>query len=564
MGSIETPNTLEAPQRFTFAHDHLGDLTGWLRNGDKVQFRGVPYASIPGRFRQSVLSTKLPSQPSVATNPGPACPQPNQPYFKYWEAPLPVNLPVLTPTTFDEFGCLNLSITVPKGALDGSRGPVPILVFFHGGAFVNGSHSIQLSGREVFDGAGLVEHSMALGKEIMVVSINYRLGPLGFLASSQIAEFNQKHGEAIGNFGLHDQRRALEWIARFAPGFGGDAERITIQGTSAGAASCHYQAMFPDRKFQRAILASGTATTIPARDLHYHQKIFDRLVAKAIDDAPQEKILDALLECDSKQLTHTVPWVVCQPLLDEVYIRKDMLLASSFNDDGLDLMLGVTTFEEDIAALFFYDLSTGKLKSDEEMIEEVEKHLVHNYAMMKADSKIDRLGHLFDQYELQDKIARPSDYIDEFGHLLGNSLFDVTALYVSLSRQRTSPAGRVWFYMYDLANKYPGNSSYGKAHHGVNDLFVFNVARDMIPTKDRASWDAGVVQTQRSWILFVNGEDPWSPLRANVSIDQVPSFGPVFLFADHGTSRELGTLKEAIGTKQTQQYDAILQCSHLR
>jgi hypothetical protein len=68
MGSVEL-STIK-PTEFEFHHAKLGSIIGWERGGDIVQFRGLPYASIPGRFRQSLLNEKLPSQPFLATNPG--------------------------------------------------------------------------------------------------------------------------------------------------------------------------------------------------------------------------------------------------------------------------------------------------------------------------------------------------------------------------------------------------------------------------------------------------------------------------------------------------------------
>ncbi|KAH7142663.1 hypothetical protein B0J13DRAFT_409246, partial [Dactylonectria estremocensis] len=84
----------------------------------------------------------------------------------------------------------------------------------------------------VFDAAGLVRHSIQLGKDINAVSIEYRVGPLGFLASTHLAEYNSKFGKAIGKYGLYDQRRALDWLSGFVSGLGGDPDNITVQETS--------------------------------------------------------------------------------------------------------------------------------------------------------------------------------------------------------------------------------------------------------------------------------------------------------------------------------------------
>jgi hypothetical protein len=69
MGSIGNSAAVK-PSKIDFEHEQLGHIVGWTRGTDVVQFRGLPYALIPGRFRQSALNTKLPSQPFLATNPG--------------------------------------------------------------------------------------------------------------------------------------------------------------------------------------------------------------------------------------------------------------------------------------------------------------------------------------------------------------------------------------------------------------------------------------------------------------------------------------------------------------
>ena len=110
-------------------------------------------------------------------------------------------------------------------------------MYIHGGGLVAGSSSQQSDGREVFDIANLVRSAEAMGKPIVAVSINYRLGPLGFLASKELAVFNESFGELVGNYGLHDQRQALEWVSRFIAGFGGDPTKVTVKAGGAGGLS---------------------------------------------------------------------------------------------------------------------------------------------------------------------------------------------------------------------------------------------------------------------------------------------------------------------------------------
>ncbi|KIJ14562.1 hypothetical protein PAXINDRAFT_78894 [Paxillus involutus ATCC 200175] len=192
------------------------------------QFRGIKYATIPARFRQSHLVTSYPSLVDATKN-GPICPQTNQ-------RSLEEELIGLSDTDIprqvllqDEFECLSLNITCPPGQNSESR--LPVMVWVHGG----GNHGSGSSW--VYDGGALVSTSIRIGKPILMVTFNYRLGFFGFAASPKIAEDNRTAGEeGVGNYGLRDQRRALEWVHEYISDFGGDPSNVTIFGSSSGAA----------------------------------------------------------------------------------------------------------------------------------------------------------------------------------------------------------------------------------------------------------------------------------------------------------------------------------------
>jgi para-nitrobenzyl esterase len=140
--------------------------------------------------------------------------------------------------------CLYLNVWTP--AADRARRPV--LVWIHGGAFVLGSGSQML-----YDGATLARRG-----DVVVVTVNYRLGALGFL------RLRDRFGErlpASGNEGLLDQVAALEWVRDEIAAFGGDPGNVTIFGESAGAMSCATLLGMPRARglFHRAILQSGAA-----------------------------------------------------------------------------------------------------------------------------------------------------------------------------------------------------------------------------------------------------------------------------------------------------------------
>jgi len=138
--------------------------------------------------------------------------------------------------------CLFLNIFTPETAAPGQK--LPVLVYIHGGGFTGGC------GHEKhFDGP------VWPAKGIIGVTLNYRLGPMGFVC---LKELKEEAGHT-GNYGLYDQMTAISWVKDNIAAFGGDPENITIMGQSAGAASvqCQCQSPLTDGLFQKAVMSSG-------------------------------------------------------------------------------------------------------------------------------------------------------------------------------------------------------------------------------------------------------------------------------------------------------------------
>lgn len=210
-----------------------GRLRGVEREG-VWQVLGVPYAASPeGRLR---FRPPQPVEPWAGTREageyGPIAPQPAA-----GAGYVPDD-----PARRDE-DCLSLNVYTP--ACDAASRPV--MVFLHGGAFVSGTGSSAM-----YRGLALV------GRGVVLVTINYRLGALGFLAHPCLAEPTH---EGFGNWGLADQLAALAWVRDNISGFGGDPARVTLFGESAGAMSVADLLGAPAAAglFRRAVLQSGAA-----------------------------------------------------------------------------------------------------------------------------------------------------------------------------------------------------------------------------------------------------------------------------------------------------------------
>ena len=182
-------------------------------------------------------------QPAVAA-PGPGGGLGRSPRRHAIRAELPAGdaSPFPPPGPFSE-DCLYLNVYTPalRAAMTGGR---PVLVWIHGGGLVQ-------DGARNYDGTKLAADG------IVVVTINYRLGALGFLAHPALAS---RPGGAAGNYGLMDQQAALRWVQRNIARFGGDPDNVTIAGQSAGGLSVLAQLVSPGARglFQRAIVQSGT------------------------------------------------------------------------------------------------------------------------------------------------------------------------------------------------------------------------------------------------------------------------------------------------------------------
>jgi para-nitrobenzyl esterase len=147
--------------------------------------------------------------------------------------------------------CLYLNVwTAAKSAADKR----PVLVWFYGGGYNEGSTAVP-----VYDGEELAR------KGLVVVTVNYRVGLFGFLAHPDLSKESEHN--ASGNYGTLDQIAALQWVRQNISAFGGDPGRVTIAGQSAGASSVHNMTASPLAKglFHRAIAESGSAVAANSR-----------------------------------------------------------------------------------------------------------------------------------------------------------------------------------------------------------------------------------------------------------------------------------------------------------
>jgi para-nitrobenzyl esterase len=306
---------------------------GPVRGGDDGRvrtWRGLRYAAPPVgdlRFRAPEAPRRS-TEVVDATSFGPACPQPVFPNM-----PLDLGAP-------QGEDCLRLNVWAPSDTRPGDGKPV--MVWLHGGAYVLGSSSQSL-----YDGRRLV------GDDVIVVTVNYRLGALGFV---DLSSFNRRFDS---NVGLRDALAALVWVRDNIAAFGGDPRRVTLFGESAGAGMVTTLLASPAAAglFAGAIAQSSPATSVYDRERarRVAEALLDRLgvagsETQRLIDVPLEAILAA-----SQQVFDEVPvrnpgTLAFVPIVDgDVLDDYPVKLAQEGRSHPVPLIIGTNKHE---AALF--------------------------------------------------------------------------------------------------------------------------------------------------------------------------------------------------------------------
>ncbi len=292
-------------------------------------FKGLPYAAPPVAANRWAVPQPSQLAEVRAVEYGPKCPQGK-----------PENLD--NPDADIQEDCLYLNVWTPKLTRDGT-GNLAVMVFIHGGAFISGSGGTAAGDANpqlnlnLYDGSQFLQTGHRLGKDIVFVTLNYRLGALGFLAGNRLG--------LDGNFGIKDQTAALQWVQRNIALFGGDPKRVMIFGESAGAQSTalHLSIQADDHQslFAKAVMESGYA--VPYMDLDEAQAKADAyLTATACRYAPAGELAClrglSLQEVVAHQYsTYTLEEVKCaglqailpwNPVIDGDFITADPIASA--------------------------------------------------------------------------------------------------------------------------------------------------------------------------------------------------------------------------------------------
>ncbi|XP_043843128.1 bile salt-activated lipase-like [Dromiciops gliroides] len=245
--------------------------------------------------------------------------------------------------------CLYLNIWIPQGRKLVSR-DLPVMVWIYGGAFQMGSsHETIFQNSYLYDG-----EEIATRGKVIVVTFNYRVGPLGFLSTGD--------SNLPGNFGLWDQHMAIAWVKRNIAAFGGDPNNITIFGESAGGASVSLQTLTPYNKglIKRAISQSGVALSswVIQKDPLFWAKTIASKVGCPLDDTL--KMAECFKVTDPQALTlafnfssteyPTKNYLAFVPVIDGDFIPDDPVNLFA-NAADIDYIAGTNNMDGHIFAI---------------------------------------------------------------------------------------------------------------------------------------------------------------------------------------------------------------------
>lgn len=475
-------------------------------------FQGIPYAKPPlGQLR-----FKDPEEPEAwsgvrdALKEGNDCSQ----------------IHLLDQASFGSEDCLYLNVYTPQVNAQG----LPVMVWIHGGGFTSGSGSSELHGPDYL-----------MEQDVVLVTINYRLGVLGFLCLD--------HEEVPGNAGLKDQTMALRWVQKNIIKFGGDPNNVTIFGVSAGGASVHYHVLSPLSQglFHRAIIQSGTALNHWA--LNIRDNAIDRAfrLGKALgcDTKDINKLLQFLREVSVNDFLTTVnsiltedevlhgvplPFVPCVevPATSQSFLPlspRELLKLGRFTK--IPIIIGSSS-NEGVVSLMGYKLTEETIGKEAERFH---KFILQDMGLSPDSENGKQILKEIKQFYFEN-LPVTMENVGSFLDLIGDVLFDVGIdESVRLMVETTEPAPTYDYgFTHCLINSYNSmmaetmnlSSALKDACHGVDLSFFFSHTLKGIkkPTYEDEQF---IAKMTKMWATFAKTGNPnyegietkWEPVNKN-------------------------------------------------
>ncbi len=473
---VDKPGEAQPPAAGRVVTTEAGQLRGSAQAG-VLSWRGIPYAAPPVDARR--WRAPAPVEPWSGTRDA----------LGFASQCLQGNPEAITPGSAED--CLYLNVFRPAGELDQE---LPVMVWIHGGGFKAGSGDLP---PEMVTGL--------LAQGVVVVSINYRLGRLGYFAHAALeAEAREAGEEPVANFGLLDQVAALEWVRDNVAKFGGDPDLVTIFGISAGGMSVNDLMVSPlaEGLFDRAIAGSGLGREQPPTyDVAAGQGETLAASLGATDaDARELRALDAdaVAGLDAFVLRNEVP------ILDATLPESPSAAFAAGDEAEVPYLVGVTDLE-------FVDVNFQALGLDPTT---VARELVTGHEEEAADA-----------YGTAPELK---------AHFLNDVVFTEPARLLAQAHAERAPA---YLYRFSITND-AVRAKYGGALHGDDFHFVFGHGDPAID-----DGDALAEQVAGCWAGFARDGEPgdcagvaW-PTADQGGFVEFTNDGPVTVGKDPWTAR---------------------------
>lgn len=442
-----------------------GQLKGEAGNGVNV-WRGIPFAAPP----LGELRFRAPQPPESwsgvreAVKFGPVSLQPVSTSGTRFGGTTPV---------YDE-DCLYLNVWSP--AVVAETEALPVMVWIHGGTFVTGAGS-----QPMFEGS-----NMAASGNVVVVTVNYRLGPLGFLHLSPL-------GGGLGsNLGLLDQIAALEWVQQNIAAFGGDPARVTVFGESAGSMSIAALLAMPAAKglFARAIMESGAAQTLNGEQ---GGQIAAALLAEL-----------GLQSGGDTQLLHTLP-------AGEI-MEAAGRMAYKLSGDSMNMFFQPVVEPGTLPVEPVQAIAAGAASGIPVLIG---TNLHEGNLFFREGQKADNFEQSLKALEQLMGVDDLSELTSDYSHTWEGQAEVLTDLFFWASSisfaEKQQAHGPVWMYRFDWTVS--GHPLLEKAIHGAEILYVFNnlPLLKQYGLSVTPEMEAVAEAMQTAWTAFAHGGDPAAP-----------------------------------------------------
>jgi acetylcholinesterase len=416
------------------------------------------------------------------------------------------------------------------------------MVWIYGGAWIMGADF-------PYEHTNIVEQSIKIGEPIIVVTFNYRIGAFGFLSGKAMQE-QAEAGNVDLNVGLHDQRAALRWIKRNIHLFGGDADKITIAGESAGGQSISYHLLSQyeeekdEKLFHQAIIQSGGSgmALSPAsnsrHDYHYknllnltpcsrHQTSFEQI--QCLRDLPTTalaaanvRIMMYVIGITSQANWKSPMFFPFWPTLDDDFITKS------------PYELWMEGKYKDVPMIFGNVLDEGTVFTPHDLHNESVAASWIKRALLPADGlsqseKDHTLQKLLEAYpdvpskgspfalQTEERLMGPENQYKRVAAAIGDIVFQASRRYQirqhSLLHSQGKKKSPAWNYL--LAEAGPGNTPAQGVPHGVDNDYLFRPMAQYLffrpPVDYRrpgSRWDTVAKTMTTAWVRFINHGHP--------------------------------------------------------